>query len=132
MLGKLLVLFIAVPLLELAILVRLGMAIGFWPTIALVVTTGTVGALLARSQGLRTLQGIRTELAHGQMPALRLLDGVLILIGGVVLLTPGILTDVVGLLLLLPGPRHAFRRLLQRRLERMLKSGAVNIMTLRR
>jgi UPF0716 protein FxsA len=132
MLGKLLILFIAVPLLELAILVRLGTVIGFWPTIAIVAATGTVGALLARSQGMRTLQAIRFELAHGKMPALRLLDGVLILIGGIVLLTPGVLTDIAGILLLLPVTRAPFRNLLRRRFERMLKSGAVNVMTLRR
>ena len=126
MLGKLLLLFIAVPLLELAILVKLGSVFGFWPTITLVFVTGTLGALLARSQGTQVLRAIQTELSVGRMPTARLLDGLLVLIGGIVLLTPGLLTDITGLLLLLPPSRAWFKRILQRKLEGMIRSGQVN------
>lgn len=123
MLGKLLILFVGVPLVELAILVKLGTMVGFWPTIALVLVTGTVGAMLARSQGARVLRAIQAEMAAGRMPAAHLVDGLLVLVGGVVLLTPGLLTDVAGLLLLFPPTRARLRAALRRRMERMVQSG---------
>lgn len=129
---RLLALFIFVPLLDLAILVRVGQLLGFWPTIALVVATGTAGALLARSQGTRVLNGIRTEMSVGQVPSSRLLDGLLVLVGGVLLLTPGLLTDLVGFLFLLPFSRRRLKRLLRRRVERMVRSGSTNFLIIRR
>jgi len=130
MFGKLLLLFVLLPLLELAILVRLGGVLGFWPTIGIVVVTGGVGALLARSQGIRVLSGIRTELAVGRMPTDRLVDGLLILVGGAVLLTPGLLTDVLGLALLIPFTRRRFKAAVRRRFDRMIRTGQVNMITL--
>jgi UPF0716 protein FxsA len=129
MLKKLLLLFIAVPLLELLILVKLGTVVGFWPTVGLVLLTGTVGAMLAKSQGMRVLRGIQSELAVGRVPAARLLDGLLILIGGIVLLTPGLLTDIAGLLLLFPPTRNRLKRPLRRKLEGMARSGRVSFVT---
>jgi UPF0716 protein FxsA len=130
MIARLLLLFVLVPLLELAILIRLGNLIGFWATIAIVVVTGTIGALLAKSQGLQVLAAIRTDLASGRMPTDRLLDGLLILVGGAVLLTPGLLTDVAGLMLLLPFTRNRMKRGVRRRLEGMARSGQVSMITL--
>jgi UPF0716 protein FxsA len=130
MLAKLLLLFVLVPLLELALLIRIGNLLGFWPTMGLVIATGTVGALLARSQGLRVVREISLDLRSARMPAARLMDGMLILIGGALLLTPGLLTDVVGFLLLLPFSRNAFKGALRRRFERMIRSGSVNMITL--
>jgi UPF0716 protein FxsA len=132
MMLRLLALFVFVPLLDLAILVRLGGLLGFWPTIALVVVTGTVGAILARSQGLRVLTGIRTEMSVGQVPSSRLFDGLLVLIGGTLLLTPGLLTDLVGFLLLLPPSRAWVKGILRRRVERMVLSGATSFLVIRR
>jgi UPF0716 protein FxsA len=132
MLAKLILLFVLLPLLELAILIRLGQALGFWPTMALVVATGTVGALLARSQGMRVLRAIRADLAAGRVPAGRLVDGLLVLVGGVVLLTPGLLTDIAGLLLLFPASRARFKAGVARRLERMARTGQVSVITLLR
>lgn len=123
MLGKLLILFLGVPLLELAILVKLGTMVGFWPTIALVLVTGTAGAVLARSQGARVLRAIQAEMAAGRIPAAHLVDGLLVLVGGIVLLTPGLLTDIAGLLLLFPPTRARLKALLRRRMERMVRSG---------
>ncbi len=124
---KLLLLFIGVPLLELTVLVQLGQVLGFWSTLAIIVLTGIAGAALARWQGMRVLVRIQEELVAGKMPAAELLDGLLILIAGVMLLTPGFLTDVFGLLLLLPWVRHFVRVWLKMKLLRKLQSGQTRI-----
>ena len=131
MFGRLLLLFVLVPLLELAILVRLGALVGFWPTMGLVLLTGAAGAWLAKSQGLRLLRQIQGELAAGRIPATHLVDGLLVLIGGVVLLTPGLLTDVAGLLLLFPASRAVLRRALSARFRTMVRSGEVKYTIIR-
>jgi UPF0716 protein FxsA len=132
MLIRLFALFILVPLVELAILLQVGRWIGLWPTVALVVVTGAAGAMLARSQGLRVLRGIRTELSVGQLPSSRLFEGLLVLVGGILLLTPGLLTDVVGFLLLLPASRHRVSAVLRRRAEDALRSGRSTFLVIRR
>lgn len=109
---SLFLLFTAIPLVELYLLVVLGRRVGLLPTIGLVLATGALGAFLARTQGLQTLDRIRAELDAGRMPAAALLDGLLILVAGAVLLTPGLLTDVFGFSLLLPATRKAVRRTL--------------------
>lgn len=123
MFARLLFLFIAVPLIELALLVRLGTLIGFWPTIGIVIVTGVLGAALARAQGLRVWIGIQDDLRQGRMPVRGLMDGLLVLVGGVVLLTPGVLTDLAGIALLLPPTRALARRALRRKLDRMRRDG---------
>lgn len=120
---KLLFFFIGIPLLELAVLVQLGNVFGFWSTLAIIILAGILGAALARWQGMRVLIRIQQELAAGRLPAVELLDGLLILIAGVMLLTPGFLTDVCGLLLLLPGIRHVVRAWLKTKLWHMLQRG---------
>ena len=113
MFGNLLVLFIFVPMIELFLLIQLGMRIGLMPTIGLIVLTGFLGAFLARQQGLSTLRRIQGEIANGRQPTLELVEGMMILIGGVVLITPGIMTDLFGFALLLPGFRKALARKLK-------------------
>jgi len=110
MLLRLLSLFILIPLCELVLLLYLADVTGWQFTLLLVVTTGVTGTLLARSQGWRTWLRIRQELAAGRMPANSLLDGVLIFVAGALLLTPGILTDLVGISLLIPVCRGYCRR----------------------
>lgn len=127
MFPKLLLLFIGLPLLELAILVKLGEVIGFWPTIGLVVVTGILGASLARAQGFMVYTRIQSELAAGRIPAGELVDGLLILIGGIVLLTPGLLTDLFGFALLLPWIRALFKGWLQRKFSSMAQRGQTRI-----
>jgi UPF0716 protein FxsA len=127
LLARLALLFVGVPLLELFILVRLGQVVGLWPTIGLVVLTGFVGASLARLEGLRTLWRIRGELARGQLPGKALLDGLAILLGGALLLTPGILTDIVGFSCLLPPTRRVLLDRIKRSFERRLKSGSIQV-----
>ena len=110
MLGVLLLLFIALPVAEIALLVKIGQAIDFGPTVALVIATGVVGAALAKHQGLRTLARIQENLARGAMPGREMVDGVLILLAGAVLITPGVITDAMGLLLLIPPTRALVRK----------------------
>jgi UPF0716 protein FxsA len=115
----LVILFICIPFIELAILIRLGMEIGFWPTVFIQIVTGVVGASLARWQGFYIWSSIQYEIANGRMPGDRLVDGFLILIAGIVLLTPGLLTDAFGLTLLIPITRNSIKRWLKRKLAIM-------------
>lgn len=111
---RLFLLFTLVPVIELTLLIEVGGAIGPLPTIGLCLLTGFVGAALARSQGAGVLRRLQETIAAGGLPAREILDGVLILIAGVVLLTPGFVTDAVGLLLLMPLSRAVVRGLLMR------------------
>ncbi len=122
MFGNLLVLFIFVPIVELFLLIQLGVRIGPWPTIGLIVLTGFLGASLARQQGLSTMRKIQEEMRNGRQPTLELLEGMMILIGGVVLITPGIMTDLFGFALLLPGFRKALARKLQAKFAKSMGS----------
>ncbi len=112
MFFRLLLLFTVVPLVELGLLIQLGRVIGLVPTIAIVLSTGFAGAALARWQGLATIRRVQTDMAAGRVPAEALVDGLLILVAGALLLTPGLLTDAVGFLLLIPPTRAAVRRAL--------------------
>jgi UPF0716 protein FxsA len=127
MLGRLLLLFTVVPLAELYILIKIGGYIGGLNTILLVVMTAMLGAFLARLQGLRTLRQIQSSLSQGQIPAEGLIDGALILAGGILLVTPGVLTDLFALVLLFPTTRTPFKRWLRRRFDRMVASGDVRL-----
>ncbi len=123
---KLLFIFIGIPLLELMILIELGSEIGFWPTIFLVIVTGFLGASLARSQGMWIWMEIQHELQQGNMPADKLVDGLLILVGGIVLLTPGLLTDIFGFMLLIPVTRKLFKTAISRKFREMADTGRTN------
>ena len=120
---RLLLLFTLVPLVELWILIELGRLTGVLPTVALVLTTGVLGAWLARSQGLATFARVRSEMAAGRMPATALVDGLLILVAGAVLLTPGLLTDLAGFFLLVPAGRAAIRRAVADRFRHSVEAG---------
>jgi len=106
---KLLILLIAVPALEIYTLLEFGQIIGVGGTLALIIATGISGAYLARTQGLEMLRAIQEDLSQGRVPADNLLDGLLIFAGGLVLLTPGFWTDLVGFLLLVPATRKLIR-----------------------
>jgi UPF0716 protein FxsA len=127
LLSRLALLFVGLPLLELFVLVQMGRLVGLWPTIGLVVLTGFAGAALARLEGLRTLWKIRGELARGRLPGHALFDGLAILVGGALLLTPGILTDLLGFSFLLPPTRKLLLGRIRRSLESRLKSGAIQV-----
>jgi UPF0716 protein FxsA len=118
--GRLFLLFTIVPIVELALLIRIGQWIGTLPTISIIMATALVGAWLARREGTRTWKNVRGMLAAGQMPGEALLHGLLVFTGGAMLLTPGVLTDILGLSLLAPPTRTALVRHLRRRLERQV------------
>ena len=119
---RLFLLFTCIPLVELALLLRIGSIIGALNTILLVIFTGMLGACLARQQGIRTFQTIRSLMARGEMPGEPLLDALLILLAGFLLITPGILTDLFGFLMLVPATRAPLRRWIKRELERRLSA----------
>jgi UPF0716 protein FxsA len=127
--ANLLLLFIVVPAVELALLVEVGSRIGTFATLAIIVATGVLGAALARHQGLRTVRAIQDKLARGELPAGSLVDGVIILLAGALLITPGILTDAVGFLCLVPRLRDAAKRMLQRRFERAIREQQIHMTT---
>jgi UPF0716 protein FxsA len=114
--------FVVTPLVELAILIYLGTLIGVLNTILIVVITGLSGAFLARRQGLVTLSRIRNNVEQGILPSGDLFQAVLILIGGLLLLTPGLITDLAGFAMLIPQTRNIvtkwLRNLIQRKIER--------------
>jgi UPF0716 protein FxsA len=114
-LGWLLVgLFIAVPLVEIYVIIQVGQAIGPWWTIALLIADSILGSWLIRHEGSRAWRALRDALDSGRMPAKELADGALILIGGTLMLAPGFVTDAFGILMILPVTRPLFRRLLTR------------------
>ena len=107
----LLLVFIVIPAVELFLILQIGGRIGLLATALTIIATGVLGVALARSEGLLTLERIRRALAEGRMPAAEIVDGLLILVAAAVLLTPGFLTDAVGLLILFPLTRPFFRAL---------------------
>ena len=102
----LLLLFILMPIVEIAVLIQVGSAIGALSTIAIVVLTAILGTVMLRQQGLSTLARARQRLDAGEMPALQLVEGLLLLVGGVLLLTPGFVTDAIGFACLIPFTRR--------------------------
>lgn len=127
MFARLGCLFILVPLLELALLIQMGRWVGLVPTILLVATTGVVGAWLARREGVRTMVRFQTELGGGKLPGDALMDGASILVGGAFLMTPGVLTDVVGFALLIPPSRRRIQAWVRRRLRRSIEEGRTQV-----
>ncbi len=117
MFGRLLLLFIGIPLVELVLFLRIGSRIGLPATLGIIILTGILGAWLTRLQGMRTLGRFQKALAEGRLPHEEVLEGIMILIAGAVLLTPGFLTDAAGFLLLVPPVRAQLRRGLGRYLE---------------
>ena len=127
MLALLALAFIVVPIAELFVLFRLGREIGLLPTLALVLFTGFAGAVLARAQGLRTLRAMQREMLEGRVPGREILDGLAVLVGGALLLTPGLITDLMGLALLFPPTRRVIQGAARRWLERATRRGTVRV-----
>jgi UPF0716 protein FxsA len=122
--GWLLLLFVVTPLVELAILLKVNEWLGSWrETILLVILTGFVGAWLAKAQGLIVLQQIQQDMNAGRLPAPRLLDGLMIIVAGALLVTPGLITDAVGFLLLIPSVRVFLKLWLRARIEKRIERG---------
>lgn len=125
--AKLLLLFIVVPAVELAILIQVGKALGTIPTLALIVFTGILGAYLARLQGLSVLSRAQVQMNRGELPAGSLADGVMILVAGALLMTPGILTDAFGFALLVPAFRNAIKSFLLARFRKAVEENRVRV-----
>lgn len=102
----LLLLFIVMPIVEIAVLIRVGGAIGLLPTLLIVILTAVIGANMLRQQGRATLERARSRLGSGEMPAAEIVEGLLLLVGGVLLLTPGFVTDSFGFACLIPASRR--------------------------
>ncbi|OOF11578.1 membrane protein FxsA [Salinivibrio proteolyticus] len=115
MFPVLLLLFILVPVIEIGLFIQVGGWLGLWPTLALVLITAFVGASLVRSQGIMTLASVQDRLNRGELPAQQILEGVMLAVAGVLLLTPGFMTDAMGMLVLLPGPRAALAKQVMKR-----------------
>jgi UPF0716 protein FxsA len=125
MLLPLVLLFIVVPIAELAVIIQVGQAIGVWWTIALLIADSVLGSILMRSQGRAAWRRFNDATRASRVPAREVLDGALVIFGGALLLTPGFITDILGLILLIPPTRALVRRMLARRLaHRMVVSVA--------
>ncbi|MFQ5675163.1 MAG: FxsA family protein [bacterium] len=127
MFARLILLFTLVPLMELALLIEIGQRIGLWNTIAIVVITGVAGAALARSEGFGILAKIQSELAAGNLPGDSLLDGALVLAGALFLLTPGLITDLLGFVLLLPISRPFVKTYLKKYFTRKINKDEIRV-----
>lgn len=127
MIFKLFLLFTLVPALELYLLINLGSVIGGFNTFMLVIATGFFGAWLARMEGMSTMLKVRNSMQQGIMPGEELIDALIILVAGIVLITPGLLTDCAGLLLLWPASRNAFKGFLRKKFKEMTDDGTIDV-----
>lgn len=125
MLALLAIAFIAVPLVELYVLIQVGQVIGFLPTIIVLLTVSIGGAVLVRREGARTWRAFRAATAAGRVPSREVADGALVIVGGALLLTPGFVTDIAGLLFILPPTRAVVRRVVLGTFARRLFGGGV-------
>lgn len=127
MLIRLFVLFAVIPVIELYLMIKVGSMIGVLPTVALVLSISLAGAWLVRHQGFEILRRIQVELAQGRLPAAELLDGAMVLVGGVLLLTPGFFTDMLGLFFFIPFTRAILKQFARLWLQRRLARGVITI-----
>ncbi|MDX1548390.1 MAG: FxsA family protein [Rhodothermales bacterium] len=123
--ARIFALFLIMPVVELALLVQVDRLIGFWPTIGVILFTGILGGYLARREGLSVWRRLNQRLAEGGLPGQELLDGVIILVAGALLITPGVLTDVIGFIGLFPLTRAPIRKALRRRFEGAVRRGTI-------
>ena len=120
---KLLILFVIVPVTELYILIEVGKKIGSLTTIGIIILTGIIGAYLVKSQGFMILKKIQNDLNEGIMPGDSLIQGAIILSGGILLLTPGFVTDIIGFIFLIPVSRRVVKKYLLKWLKGKIKEG---------
>ena len=120
---KLLILFVIVPVTELYILIEVGKRIGSLTTIGLIILTGIIGAYLVKGQGFMILKKIQNDLNEGIIPGDSLIQGAIILAGGIFLLTPGFVTDIIGFIFLIPASRRVVKKYLLKWLKGKIKEG---------
>lgn len=119
--------FAVIPLIELGILIKIGTVIGTLNTITLVILTAAIGAYMVRMEGIGVLSRIQQNMQEGQFPTEELINGAMILVAGALLLTPGVCTDVIGFLMVIPVSRNVIKRLIKHYIEKKISSGDVHI-----
>jgi UPF0716 protein FxsA len=124
---RLILIFIIVPLMEILLLIEIGSRIGTLNTISIIIVTGILGGYMMRHQGFAILTNIRMDLSQGRMPTGELINGALVLVGGILLLTPGFFTDAMGFVLLVPTTRGFVRKKIQLLIQRKIESGDIHI-----
>ncbi len=127
MIFRLFLLFTLIPIIELMVLIDLGTSIGLAPTLGVVILTGALGAWAARTQGFYVVSRIQAEMAAGRLPGAEMVEGAMVLVGGVLLLTPGLLTDAAGFALMAPAVRAVVRGWLMRKFEKMIDEGKIHV-----
>lgn len=127
MFARILLLLLITPVVELALLLRVGNWIGFWPTVGILVATAILGSFLVKREGLAVWRRLQDRLKVGDLPGTQIVDGVIILVAGVLLVTPGVFTDVAGIMGLVPLTRIPIRKYLMNRFQRSVERGSVNI-----
>ncbi|MBT4792097.1 MAG: FxsA family protein [Halobacteriovoraceae bacterium] len=126
MFGLLVILFTVVPAIEIYLLFKIGAQIGGGNTFLIIIVTGILGASLAKSQGLSILNKIQNDVNKGALPGNHIIQGLMVFAGGLLLLTPGFMTDIIGFALVLPGTRHLLLVWVKKMIERAMKSGNLN------
>lgn len=124
---KLFLLFTVIPIVELYILFNIADAITWWYTLLIVVATGVAGSLLAKREGRMVIKNIQTELSYGLMPKRELINGLCILIGGILLITPGILTDIAGFTLIIPVTRKLYIKFITRKFKKIIDVNVIDV-----
>ena len=127
MLLKLFLAFTLIPFFELYLLIKIGYYLGAFNTILVVIVTGLLGAYLAKLQGIRTMMRVRECLNRGELPAEEMLDALLIFVAGIVLITPGFVTDLAGIGILVPKTRFWFKRWLRKKFDQWISENRANI-----
>ncbi|MCR2043978.1 FxsA family protein [Anaerosalibacter massiliensis] len=125
--GKILLFIIVTPIIDLYILIKASQNMGFWTTIGLIIATGIAGYYLAKSEGKIVLSNINNQLSQGRVPGEELLTGLSILIGGIFLVVPGIVTDIMGITMILPGTREIYKNIIRRYFTNRIKRGNTRI-----
>ncbi len=124
---KMLLLFTLIPVVEIYVILQVGEQLGALPTVGLIILTGAAGAYLARTQGFEVVRRMQQELNRGQLPADPLIDAAMVLAGGLLLLTPGFCTDIVGFSLLVPATRELLKKTVSDYLKRQIDEGRIHI-----
>jgi len=127
MLLKLFLAFTLIPISELYLLIKIGYYLGAFNTILVVIVTGLLGAYLAKLQGIKTMMRVRESMNRGELPAEEMLDALLIFVAGIVLITPGFITDLAGLGILVPKTRSWFKRWLRKKFDQWISENRANI-----
>lgn len=115
------------PVIEIIVLLLSGNVIGFWPTLFLIVVTGLIGAYLAKRQGMETWKKAQEQIRYGMMPGNEIIDGICIFLGAALLLSPGLISDIIGLILVFPPTRNLLKPIVIRFIMNRMNKGKVTI-----